>query len=169
MFIDFRERGRKREGGRERNINQLLPFCTPPHSLGVCPGQGCNLQPHDARDSTPTNWATQPRLNGTFYKYMFLYIMLPSLFFFTSNNSVSGSSFVISPLGLGSLLAGGINFGFLKVFPCNWLGAADRLIVSTTNLKNTKNKNRPWIWLASLPNIKISHHYNHDILKNMRE
>ena len=54
MFIDFRERGKGRQGvgvGRERNMDvrekhQLPPVCTPAgdhtHNLGMCPDQESN-------------------------------------------------------------------------------------------------------------------------------
>ena len=68
MFIDFRARGRGREGRREReretlisgrNIDQLPPIYALTRdqtcNLGMCPDQGSNLQPSGVQDIAPTN------------------------------------------------------------------------------------------------------------------
>ena len=68
MCINFRERGREREGEKrwcERNISQLPPVHTltgdQTYSLGMCFDQESNLQPFGEQDNAPTNWATWPR------------------------------------------------------------------------------------------------------------
>ena len=68
MFIDFRER----ESERERKINQLSSACTLTGdwtpSLGMCHDRELNLQPFEAQDEAPTNRATWPGLNKSYFK-----------------------------------------------------------------------------------------------------
>ena len=53
------------ERERERNINQLPPYCAPTrdqtYSLGMCPDWNLNLQPFGVWDDAPTIWAIWPR------------------------------------------------------------------------------------------------------------
>lgn len=55
---------------REKDIHWLPLVCAPTSyqtcNLGMCPDRELNLQSFDARDLTPTNWATQARAIGWF-------------------------------------------------------------------------------------------------------
>ena len=74
FFIAFRERGRKRERGRERNINVRDINWLPPlhiwtgdwsHNLDMCPDQELNLQPFSYRmtlQPTEQHWPGCPQV-----------------------------------------------------------------------------------------------------------
>ena len=77
MFIDFRNRGRKRNID-VRNIDQLPPTQAPSGdwtcNLGMCSDRKLNPQPFGVQDGTPSNWATWPGLILSFFLSFFFFL-----------------------------------------------------------------------------------------------
>ena len=76
MIIDFREREKEGERGRETLMWELPPACAltgnQTCNLGMCPDQVSHLQTLDLPDDAPINWATLARAENYVLKYLIL-------------------------------------------------------------------------------------------------
>ena len=89
VFIEFRERGREREGEWEKHQceRETLISCLPyaargwTHHLGVCPDQA--PQHFGVRHNTPTDWATPATARLGFFSIFFHLDISVDLFLYT--------------------------------------------------------------------------------------